>query len=56
MCDEVVDDCLAALKSIIEWFVTSKLLEKLDNALHANNEDQEFDKVIFIANQKHILV
>ena len=35
MCDEAVDNCLAALKFIPDWFVTSKMLEKLDNALHA---------------------
>ena len=29
MCDEAVDDCLAALKFIAEWSVTSKMLEKL---------------------------
>ena len=32
MCDEVIDDCLAALKLIPNWFVTSKILMKLDNA------------------------
>ena len=29
MCDEAVDDCLAALNFVTEWFVTSKMLEKL---------------------------
>ena len=27
MCDEAVNDCLAALKFIPDWFVTSKMLE-----------------------------
>ena len=59
MCDEVVDDCLAALEFIPDWFVKSKMLEKFDNALFANNDmrfyDENFDKVEFIANQRHIL-
>ena len=28
MCDEAVDDCLAALKFIPDWFVASKMLKK----------------------------
>ena len=40
MCYKAVDDYLAAfaLKCIHDWFVTSKMLEKLDNALHANED------------------
>ena len=37
MCDEAADDCLAALKFIPDWFVTSKMLGKLYNALHVND-------------------
>ena len=59
MFNEAVDDFLAALKFIFDWFVTSKILEKLDNALLANDDilfyNEYFDKVAFIANQKHIL-
>ena len=33
MCDQAVDDCLAALKFILDWFVTSKILEKLYSSL-----------------------
>ena len=36
MCDEADDDCLAALKFIPDWFVTSKMLKKVDNVLHTN--------------------
>ena len=32
MCDEAVDDCLAAFKFIPDWLITSKMLEKFDNA------------------------
>ena len=36
--DEVVDDCIAALRFIPPWFFRSKMLEKLHNALHANDD------------------
>ena len=53
--DEVAGDCLAALKCIPEWFVTS--LKELDNALHANDDilffNKDFDKITFIACQRH---
>ena len=56
MCDEAVNDCLAALKFIRDWFVTSKMLENFDNTLHANDDtffwNEDFDKVTIIANQK----
>ena len=38
MYDKAVDDCLAALKFILDLFLTSKTLGKLDDALHANND------------------
>ena len=38
MCDKAVDDCLAALKFIPDWFVTSKMLEKLHDALLTNDD------------------
>ena len=38
MRNEDVDDCLATLKFIPDWFVTSKMLEKFHNALLANEE------------------
>ena len=60
MCDEAVDDCLAALKFVPDCFVTSKKLEKLDNALHANDDilfyNEDFDKASFIACQRQILI
>ena len=48
MCNEVVDDCLGALKFIPDWFVTSKVLEKFHSALLANDDilffDEDFSK------------
>ena len=59
MCKKAIDDCLAALKFIPDWFVTSKMFEKLVNAIHTNDDilfyNEGFDKVTFIANQGHIL-
>ena len=36
MCDKALDDCLAALKFVPDWFVTSKIIEKLSTALYAD--------------------
>ena len=36
MCNEAVNDSLAAWKLIPDWFVTSKVLEKLYAALNAD--------------------
>ena len=51
---KAIDDCLAALKFIPDWFVRIKMLRKFDNALHATDEillyKEDFDKVTFIAN------
>ena len=56
--NEAVNDCLAALKFVPDWFVKSKMLEKLDNALQANDVivfyNEGFNKVTFIACQIHI--
>ena len=60
MCDEAVDDCLATLKCISDWFITSEILEKVDNALYANDDilfyNNDFDKVKLNANLKHIFL
>ena len=29
ICDEVVDNCLASLKFVPDWFVTSKMIKEL---------------------------
>ena len=36
MCDEAVDDSLAGLKLIPDWFVTSKMIKKRLTALYAD--------------------
>ena len=59
MCDEAVDGSLPALKFIPDWSVTCKMLEKLDDALHANNDilfcNEDFYKVTFIANEGRVV-
>ena len=60
MCDQTIDDCLAALNFISNQFVTSKMLRKFDKVLLAADKilvfNEDFNKVTFIANQRHILV
>ena len=52
MCEEAIDDCLAALKFIPDWFVTNKMFEKLVNVIHDNDEilfdNKGFYKLILI--------
>ena len=36
MYDEAVDDCLAPLKLVPDWFVTSEMIKKLFTALSAS--------------------
>ena len=59
LCDETVDGCLAVLKFIPDWFVTSKILEKFHDPLLANDDniffDKDFGKVTFFANEIGIL-
>ena len=38
MCDKAVDDFLAALKFVPDWFVTSKIIKKLHNALFIDDD------------------
>ena len=38
MCDNVVDTCMPALKLVPDWFVTSKIIKKLDNTVFSNGD------------------
>ena len=46
---------MAALRSIPDWFVTSKMLEKFHDAFNANDNilffEEDFSKVKFFADQ-----
>ena len=37
MCDEAVDDSIAALKLIPNWFVTRKMIKKLYTSLYTDD-------------------
>ena len=39
MCDKAVDDFLPVLKFVPSWFVTSKMIKNLQNALFTDNDD-----------------
>ena len=53
MCDKAVAFCLLALKFVSDWFVTSKMIEKLDSAVFSNDYialgDLDYDFVTFFS-------
>ena len=55
MCDKAVDDCPAALKFVLDWFVTSKMIKKLFTDLHAHENILYFNEgsgcVVFSCNE-----
>ena len=59
MCDEAVDDSLAALKLIPDWFVTSKMIKKRFTALYADENTLYFNEdsgnVVLSLNEMGIL-
>ena len=59
MCDKAVDDSLATLKLIPDWFVTSKMIKKLYTALYADKNILYFNddsgNVVLSRNETGIL-
>ena len=59
MCDKAVDDCLAALKHIPNWFVISKMIKKKFTALYADENILYFNEsscdVLFNCNEMGLL-
>ena len=59
MCDKAVDVCLAALKFVPDWFVTSKMIKILFTALYADENilyiNEDSGNVVFICNGMGIL-
>ena len=54
MSDEAVDDSLAALKLFPDWFVLSKMIKRLFNALYADENILYFNEdsnVVFNCNE-----
>ena len=54
MCDEAVDDSVAVLKLISNWFPTSKTIKKLKTALYTDENilyfNEDSDNVVFHCN------
>ena len=44
MCDKAVDDSLAALEFVPDWFITSKMIKKLFTALYADENKLYFNE------------
>ena len=59
MCNKAVDDCLAALKFVPDWFVASKMIKIRFTALHAYKNifyfNGDSDNVVFICNETGFL-
>ena len=51
MCNKAVDDFLPTLKFVPNWFITSKMIKRLYNALFADDNifffDEDSGNVIF---------
>ena len=59
MSDETADDSIAALKLILDWFVTSKKIKKHCTALHADDKilyfNEDSGNVVLSCNEMGIL-
>ena len=59
MCDEAVNDCLLAIKFVLDWFITEKMIRNLHEASFTNDDilvfDKDFGNVTFFANEMDIL-
>ena len=59
MCDKTVDDCLAALKFVPDWFVTSKMIKRLFTTSYADENilffNEYFGNVIISSNEMGVL-
>ena len=58
MCDKAVDESLAALELIPDWFVTSKMINKFFTALYADENilyfNEDSGNVVFSFNEMDI--
>ena len=59
MCDKAVDNCLAALKLVPDWFVISKTIKTLFTVFYADENilylNEDSSNVIFYCNEMNIL-
>ena len=58
MRDKAVDDCLAELKFVPDWFVTSEIIKKIFTALYPDENILDFnedsDNITFFCNEMGI--
>ena len=58
MCDKAVDDSVAALELVLDWFATSKIIKKLRTALYSDDNilyfNEYFDNAAFCCNEMGI--
>ena len=59
ICDEAADGCLPALKFVLEWFVSDKMIRKLHEVLFTNDNilflHEDFGKVTFFGGEMGII-
>ena len=59
MCDKAVDDCLAALKFVPDWFATSNMMKKLFTDLYADENilyfNEESNNAVFNCNEMGVI-
>ena len=59
MCDEAVYDCLAALKLVPDWFITSEMIKNIFNTLYADENilylNEGSGDAVFTCNRMGIL-
>ena len=59
MCDKAVDDCLAAVEFVSDWFVTSEMIKILFTVVYADENillfNEDSGNVIFICNEMGML-
>ena len=49
MCDKAIDFCLLGLKFVSDWFVRSKMIERIDNGVFSNDYTAFGDFVTFFS-------
>ena len=59
MCDKAVDDCLAAVEFVSDWFFTSEMIKILFTVVYADENillfNEDSGNVIFICNEMGML-
>ena len=56
VCNEAVEDCLAALRFVPDWFVASKMFQKFLHALLANDNILVYIHIYYYANNNDMWI